>query len=111
MAWIEAHADLNEHPKTLHLESLLKCDRDQAIGKLVRFWWWCQKYCEDGDLRRYNDEALGGAVGLNGEQASAFIRAMVTAGWLDRKPYFRVHDWWTYNGRFLQVKPTGRASK
>ena len=104
MAGLEAHADLLEHPKVLNLAGLIGWDVDTTIGKLLRFWWWCQRYCEDGDLRRYNDETLGRAVGLNGEAATGFVRAMASAGWLDRKPYFRVHDWWNYIGRFLQGK-------
>lgn len=61
-------------------------------------------YAEDGNLQKHNDARLGGSVGLNGDQAVKFVKAMVEACWLDRKPYFRVHDWWDYIGRFLQTK-------
>jgi len=80
-------------------------DVDTTLGKLHRFWWWCVDYAEDGDLRKHNDDRLGAAVGvLPGEPAKRFVEAMVKACWLDRKPYFRVHDWWDYIGKFLQIK-------
>jgi hypothetical protein len=104
MAWIESHQSLERHPKTLDLMTRMGWDLDTTIGKLQRFWWWCVDYAEDGDLQKHNDGRLGGAVGLNGEEAKAFKVAMVEACWLDRDPYFRVHDWWNYIGRFLQVK-------
>lgn len=104
MAWIESHQSLERHPKTLMLATAMGWDIDVTIGKLHRFWWWCVDYAEDGDLRRHNDECLGAAVGLNGENATAFVRAMRRAGWLDEEPYFRIHDWWDYIGRFLCAK-------
>lgn len=104
MAWIESHQALEKHPKTYDLMAFTGWNLDTAIGKLHRFWWWCVDYAEDGDLRKHNDARLGAAVGLNGEQAAMFVKAMVEACWLDRKPYFRVHDWWDYIGKFLQIK-------
>ena len=85
--------------------SLTGWDLDTCLGKLHRFWWWCVDYAEDGDLRRHNDDRLGLAVGvLPGEESRRFVEAMVAARWLDRDPYFRVHDWWNYIGKFLQSK-------
>lgn len=85
--------------------SALDLDLDQAIGKIHRFWWWCTKYAEDGDLRKHNDDRLARAVGLNGgQEASRFVEAMVASCWIDREPYFRVHDWWDYFGYFLMRK-------
>lgn len=112
MAWIESHQAIERHPKTLHLMGLMGWDTDTAIAKLHRFWWWCVDYAEDGDLRKYNDATIGAAVGLNGDQAKAFVTSMVEARWLDREPYFRVHDWWQYIGKFLRIKyksPEGAA--
>lgn len=83
----------------------LNLDLDQAIGKIHRFWWWCTKYAEDGDLRKHNDDRLARAVGLNGgQEATRFVEAMVASCWIDREPYFRVHDWWDYFGYFLMRK-------
>lgn len=105
MAWIQSHQQLLNHPKVADLMSLLGWNLDETVGKLHRFWWWCVDYAEDGDLRKHNDNRLAAAAGvLPGEPAKAFVQAMITACWLDRDPYFRVHDWWDYAGPFLQVR-------
>lgn len=104
MSWLESHQELASHPKLFHLASLMKWEVDLALGKLHRFWYWCVDYAEDGDLRKYNDELLGYAVGLNGEDCKRFVEAMVQSGWIDRVPYFRVHDWWDWSGRWWQSK-------
>ncbi len=114
MAWIESHQGLEKHPKTLRLMSAMGWDLDQTLGKLHRFWWWCVDHAPDGDLRKFADDVLAAAVGLPMSDGEKFVEAMVMAGgrgngnapsgFLERKPYFRVHDWWGYFGPFLQVK-------
>lgn len=104
MAWIESHQQLKDHPKVFELMSMMEWDLDQTIGKLHRFWWWCVDYAEDGNLTKFSDSQIGHAVGLNGDQAKCFVKAMLETCWLDREPYFRVHDWWRYIGRFLNGK-------
>lgn len=105
MAWIESHQVLDRHPKVLMLMSLMKWDKDTAIGKLHRFWWWCVDYAEDGDLRKYHADQIGAALDiLPGKLSNQFLDNMVEAKWIDTDPYLRVHDWWRYIGRFLQVK-------
>ena len=109
MAWIESHQDLLDHPKILRLSRTLGVSKNEAIGVAHRFWWWALKYAEDGDLRRFNDDDLAHAVELNG-RGKDFVEAMVTcggdaaSGFIDRQPYFRIHDWWDYAGKFLQSK-------
>jgi hypothetical protein len=104
MAWIESHQRLLSHPKLIDLMYLMGWDVDVTIGKLTRFWWWCLDYAPDGDLRRHNPTRLAGAVGLPADQAEKFVHALVTARFVDTRPYFRVHDWWDYVGPFLQTK-------
>ena len=104
MAWIESNCDLADHPKTLDLMNYTGFDIDTVLGKLHRFWYWVLKYADDGDLRKFNDEQLGRAVELNGDKAKLWVESLVKARWLDREPYFRVHDWWDYAGRYLQGK-------
>lgn len=43
-------------------------------------------------------------MGVAMDESKTLVQAMIGACWLDREPYFRVHDWWDYVGRFLQVK-------
>ena len=104
MAWIESHQTLDRHPKVADLRNEMGWDVDTAIGKLHRFWWWCVDYAPDGDLRKHNDTRIGDAVGIYGPHATKFVQAMVKSGWIDREPYFRVHDWYSYFGRFLKLK-------
>jgi hypothetical protein len=104
MAWIESHEELLIHPKTLDLMNRMEWDTNFTVGTLHRFWWWCMKFAQDGDLRRHNASRLAAAVGLPNIQADKFVEAMVQTGWLDTIPYFRVHDWWQYTGLFLQRK-------
>jgi hypothetical protein len=84
--------------------SKMQWSLDVTIGKLFRFWWWCVDYAEDGDLSRHNDERLGSAVGLNGDEAKLFVQAMIESCWIDREPSFRVHDWWKHFGAYLRSK-------
>ena len=40
MAWIEAHDELPDHPKTVLYAYELKIDKDAMTGKMLRFWTW-----------------------------------------------------------------------
>lgn len=104
MAWIEAHQQLLNHPKTLDLMAIMEWDLDTTIAKLLRFWWWCVDYAENGDLRKHSPERLAGAVGLKSSDGQAFFHAMIKSGWIDEEPHLRVHDWWDYIGPFLRTK-------
>lgn len=108
MAWIESHQALERHPKVLFLKELQGWSLDETIGKLHRFWWWCLDFAPDGNLEKYGHVVLADSVGVPSEMASTFVTNMVKARWLDSDPYFRVHDWWDYAGRFLQVKYKGK---
>jgi len=104
MAWIESHDSLVGHPKVDALCVEMGWDLDTSIGKLHRFWYWCLKYAENGDLRKFDDDQIGRAVDLQGDLAKKFVRILKKTGWCDREPYFRVHDWWDRVGPFLRSK-------
>jgi hypothetical protein len=110
MAWIESHQEVRDHPKTLALGHQMEWDLDTTIAKLHRFWWWCLSYAVSGDLRPFNDAQLALAIGLNTTDASKFVSAMVScggdgrSGFIERDPYFRLHNWWRYVGRYLQTR-------
>lgn len=78
--------------------------KHEAIGCLHMFWWWCVDHAETGDLRRFNDAHLALSVELDKQDSGKFITAMVDAGFLEREPYFRVHNWWKYVRRFMQQR-------
>jgi hypothetical protein len=102
--WLESHQSLRDEPKLHDLSHLMGWEYDLALGKLHRFWYWCVDYAEDGDLRRHNDDRIGRSVGLNGEDCGKFVKAMVKSGWIDREPYFRVHDWWDWTKNWWKAK-------
>lgn len=111
MAWIEVHDELHDHPKTLNLAQLMGWDKDTTVGKLTRLWSWCQKYAADGDLRKFNDAQLAGAMCVDFADADRLKKALVTACWLDREPYFRIHDWWDYSKHYLKMKYQDKPEK
>jgi hypothetical protein len=104
MAWIESHQELSSHPKMLQLAIAMEWDEDVTIGKLHRLWWWCLSYAPDGDLSKFNDAQIALAMRVGIAESSKLKKALVDACWLDRSPYFRVHGWWEYVGRFLRIK-------
>lgn len=104
MAWIESHQSLKDHPKLSGFSAAMSWDPNLSIGHLHRLWWWTLDYAPDGDLRKYNDAQIAHGMGVAIPESKRLVEALVEARWLDREPYFRVHDWWDYAGRFLQIK-------
>lgn len=105
MGWIKIDQNLPDHPKLSDLMAAMEWNKEEAIGRLVQFWLWCQKFAEDGDLSKHNDNRLGATVGCcPGEESKRFVEAMVSTCWLDREPYFRVHDWWDHQRDWLQSR-------
>lgn len=110
MAWIESHTDLGKHPKILNLSAMMNWSVREAVGSVHMLWHWCVDYAENGDLRRYNDAVIASVVALNPEEGARFVEALVTcggeavSGFIERAPYFRIHDWWDYIGPYLQSK-------
>jgi hypothetical protein len=104
MAWIESHQTLLNHPKVFALAGDMEWEPDLTLGRLHRLWWWCLDYATDGDLRRFNDAQIACGAGVAAAEGKRFVAALKRSCWVDSEPYFRVHDWWEYAGRFLQVK-------
>jgi hypothetical protein len=102
MAWIKSYQSLERHPKLLELMTSLDVNQSEAIGLLHRFWWWCVDYAEDGDLARFSNEQIAGMLGLGKDKP--FIETMVKCGFIERKPYLRIHDWIDYVGEYLYSK-------
>lgn len=102
MSWIKASQDIDGHWKLQDLCSKTGWDSDQAIGKLLRFWWWVQKYAEDGDLSRFSAPQIDFALKL--PEGTKFLEILAETQFVDRVPYLRVHDWWDHNGPWLQSR-------
>lgn len=104
MAWIKSYQEIERHPKTIILMGKMGWDTDITIAKLHRLWWWCADYAYDGDISRHTPETIAAAVGLPQSQGKAFIEALTVAGFVDRRPVLRLHDWWGHFGDFLRGK-------
>jgi len=108
MAWIKSHQTLLSHPKTFRFAELLGLDIDQAIGKLTRLWWWCLDYAPDGNLERFTPATLARAMGLDPERGDELMSALIGCGqnshpgFVDEKPYRRIHDWLEYASQYLR---------
>lgn len=97
MAWIRSDKALLYHPKTTHLKVLLKVDTDVVIGRLHRLWWWCLDYALDGDLRKQEGKVIEDACSIP-------LLALIRAGFIDSRPYRRIHDWWDNQGNYLKLR-------
>jgi hypothetical protein len=102
MPWIECHNSLFGHPKTLELSERLGCSVNDSVAGLLRFWCWCLEYASDGDLRKHKPSRVASAFGIPASEGETLVNAMIETGWLDVKPFFRVHNWWKHVGLFLQ---------
>jgi hypothetical protein len=91
-------------PRVADLKIAVGWNKSETIGYLVRFWWWCVDYAEDGDLRPHSPQRIATALDLAGETAEKFVSAMIETGWIDVQLYFRVHDWCFYIRNFLMTK-------
>ena len=111
MAWIESHQSLKESHKLYDLMTSLDWDRAEALGRLHLFWYWCVDHAENGDLRKFNDGHLALAAELSPKDGKRFVEAMVNAGFLDKEPYFRLHDWWDHFGKFLKGRYKSRPDE
>lgn len=97
MSWIRSEKALLHHPKTAHLKVLLKADTATVIGKLHMLWWWCLDYALDGNLAKQEGKVIEDACGIP-------IRQLIRAGFVDGRPYRRIHDWWDNQGNYLKVR-------
>lgn len=95
--WIRSEQSLERHPKTLRLKELTKLETDQVVGRLHQLWWWCLDYAHDGDLRKKSPDSIELACKIS-------LKDLCSAGFIDSRPYRRIHDWWQYSGNYLKIK-------
>jgi len=94
MAWIQSHAALRHHPKTLRLCRLLGVRLPEAIGYL-HLLWWCLDDAPEGRIP-YAPQDIADGVGWEGD-AEQFVEGLLRAGFLERSgDAFVAHDWWEY---------------
>ena len=104
MAWIKSYQEIERHPKTIVLMKEMNWSLDMAISKLHRLWWWCADYADDGNISKHDPDTIATAIGCGDMKGDYLISALVKAGFMDKEPNLRLHDWWSYFGDFLRGK-------
>lgn len=97
MAWIRSESGLARHPKTLLLKKSLNIELDTTIGRIHLLWWWCLEYAIDGDLSKKEPKVIE-------ESCQVPLKMLVKAGFVDSRPYRRIHDWWDNQGAYLRSR-------
>lgn len=102
MLWIKSEGRLETHPKLTKLCDRTGWNKNEAIGKLQRFWWWVAKYAEDGDLSKY--EPLEYFDHIKGDLSAPGLRKIFEEiGFIDKDTNL-VHNWFEYAGNYLRIK-------
>lgn len=102
MAWLRSEQSVLHHPKTKLLQSYLGIGLDATIGRLHMLWYWCLDYAIDGDLSKKDPKII--------EQSCEIpLKLLVKAGFVDARPYRRIHDWWQNQGNYLKVRYKNKA--
>lgn len=104
MAWIESHQALGNHPKLLKLARLMSWSKPDTVGRLHLFWHWCLDYAPNGYLDKHGHEVIAEVFSVDSSECTRLMQALRESEFLDFEPQFRVHDWWDYAGRYLQVR-------
>src|ERR1700679_1157874 len=102
MAWLRSEQSLLHHPKTVLLKTLLNVETATAIGRLHMLWWWCLDYALDGDLSKKEVKVIEDACQMP-------LKTLIRAGFVDSRPYRRIHDWWAIQGNYLKVRFKNQA--
>lgn len=90
MAWIECHAEIWEHWKTIRLCELLNKPIYAVVGHLVSLWHFALRNSpETGDLRAWGDATIEAAARWDGN-AGVFVTALREVVYLDQST---IHGW------------------
>lgn len=75
--WVKIRDDLPDDPAVIAIAKTLNLEIDTVLGKLLRFWIWCDRQLVTGNAssvtRSWIDDALS---------ATGFARALEKVGWL-----------------------------
>lgn len=113
MAWVEAHQELRDHPKTKRAARILGITRPQMIGHMMCLWWWCLDYAQDGNLTDFDNADIADAAEWEGEPDD-FVNALLTCGPADRAGFLvndnglHVNDWEEYGGKYITKRNQSR---
>lgn len=102
MPWIESHQKLERHPKLLDLCNKTGWNKDEALGKLHRLWWWTLDFAEDGVLKKYNPHQYLSPLTNDKLPAEKLLNILKDTNFIDKDG--KIHHWWDYAGRYLKGK-------
>lgn len=92
--WIKMRNGIETDPAVIYLAEHTDCaDEDHVVGKLKRFWSWCDEHTVDGNAPSVTLLWVDRYLGTQG-----FAQAMVDVGWLERTnggfsvPHFDRHN-------------------
>ena len=114
MAWIEAHQELRNHPKTKKAARLLGISRPQMIGHLFCLWWWCLDYSANGNLAAFDNADIADGAEWDGDP-DRFVQSLIECGPSGRPGFLvdngnglEVKDWCDYGGKYITKRDQGR---
>ena len=114
MAWIEAHQELRNHPKTKKAARLLGVSRPQMIGHLFCLWWWCLDYSANGNLAAFDNADIADGAEWEGDP-DRFVQSLIDCGPSNRPGFLvdngaglEVKDWAEYGGKYITKRDQGR---
>ena len=114
MAWIEAHQELRNHPKTKKAARLLCISRPQMIGHLFCLWWWCLDYSANGNLAAFDNADIADGAEWDGDP-DRFVQSLIECGPSGRPGFLvdngnglEVKDWCDYGGKYITKRDQGR---
>lgn len=103
--------NLPRHHKVRKLAKSLNVTPQAALGLLVCLWCEAMQQRESGSLTGWDDCDVAVASGWMGDH-DLFIKAMLSARWLDKDgDTYQLHDWIENQGELLHKREQWRASK
>src|ERR1039457_408046 len=83
-----------KHPKLLDFCEAAGIRRPYAVGYLELLWHFTAEFAPQGDIGRYSDKRIAGAVDWLGDPAK-LVQSLASSGWIDKSSEHRlvVHDW------------------
>jgi hypothetical protein len=76
--WIKVEAATPNKPEILKVSRMLGITKDDAFGKVMRFWLWLDSVCVDGHVDGVVSTDVDAVVGTDG-----FANALKCVGWIN----------------------------
>src|SRR4030067_2971365 len=77
IGWIKVETPLPEKPEVIALAERLAITEDEVVGKLIRFWRWCDQQLVSCHAKNVTLSFVDRHIGRVG-----FAEALVDVGWL-----------------------------